>query len=220
MTTPYETSVFINCPFDSAYRPLFEAVVFAVYDCGFYPRCALEVEDSTQVRMEKITGIIRQSRLAIHDISRTQLDRSNRLPRFNMPLELGIFIGAKAFGGREQRRKAAIVLDADRYRYQKFISDIAGQDIRSHGCRTDQAIGEVRAFLSMHAPASVFLPRAEVLVARHGRFRRHLRLTCGELRLDVRRLNFGELTRLIRGWLDTHPLPVNGKAHGATARAA
>jgi hypothetical protein len=38
MDRSYENSVFINCPFDRAYRPLFEAVVFAAYDCGFYSR--------------------------------------------------------------------------------------------------------------------------------------------------------------------------------------
>lgn len=129
MPPNYDRNVFINCPFDAANRPLFEPVTFAVYDCGFYPRSALEVEDSTQVRIEKIQTIIRESRLAVHDISRTELDRITCLPRFNMPLELGIFLGAKAFGSREQKRKAAIVLDTQPFRYQKYISDIAGQDI-------------------------------------------------------------------------------------------
>ena len=32
--------VFINCPFDEQYKPLFHAAVFAVIDCGFIPRCA------------------------------------------------------------------------------------------------------------------------------------------------------------------------------------
>jgi hypothetical protein len=88
MPPGYDNSVFVNCPFDSAYRPLFEAVVFAVYDCGFYPRCALEADDSSQVRIQKITKIIGECRLAIHDISRTQLDRESGLPRFNMPPRL------------------------------------------------------------------------------------------------------------------------------------
>lgn len=33
--TSYDTDVFINCPFDDDYKPLFDAVVFAVHDCGF-----------------------------------------------------------------------------------------------------------------------------------------------------------------------------------------
>jgi hypothetical protein len=44
-----------------------------VYDCGFYPRSALEVDDSSEVRIEKIIRIVqafdshaymRQGRLA------------------------------------------------------------------------------------------------------------------------------------------------------------
>ena len=37
----FEASVFVNCPFDDAYKPMFEAIVFAVFDCGYRPRCAL-----------------------------------------------------------------------------------------------------------------------------------------------------------------------------------
>ena len=50
----YTDNVFINCPFDSAYKPLFDAIVFAVHDCGFVARCALEEEDTSQVRIDKI----------------------------------------------------------------------------------------------------------------------------------------------------------------------
>ncbi len=98
MTRTYENSVFINCPFDPAYRPLLEAAAFATYECGFFPRASLEVDDSSQVRIEKITTIIRECRLAIHDISRTELDAATQLPRFNMPLELGIFLGRSRSG--------------------------------------------------------------------------------------------------------------------------
>ena len=35
-------SVFINCPFEQQYKRLFDALVFAVQDCAFYVRCALE----------------------------------------------------------------------------------------------------------------------------------------------------------------------------------
>lgn len=206
MARGYDSNVFINCPFDSAYRPLFEAVVFAVYDCGFYPRCALEVDDSSQVRIEKITAIIKQCRLAIHDVSRTQIDRRTRLPRFNMPLELGLFLGAKAFGRGEQKRKAAIVLDTEQYRYQKYISDIAGQDIRAHGGRTADAIHAVRNFLSSHAPGNVILPGQGKIMERYGRFRAELPGACADLGLNPADLTFGDLTRFIIGWMTANPL--------------
>lgn len=204
MARAYDRNVFINCPFDSAYRPLFEAVTFAVYDCGFYPRCALEVDDSSQVRIEKITAIIRQCRLAVHDVSRTQVDKRTRLPRFNMPLELGLFLGAKLFGVEEQQDKAAIILDTEPYRYQKYISDIAGQDIRTHGGKPDGAIKAVRNFLASHAPADVILPGGDRIDARYRQFRTELPRACAELHLDPHDLTFGDLTRFILGWMKTN----------------
>jgi hypothetical protein len=202
----YGQNVFINCPFDSGYRPLFEAIAFVTYDCGFYLRTALEVDDSSQVRIEKITRIIRECRLAVHDISRTQVDRATRLPRFNMPLELGIYLGAKYFGSGEDERKVAIVLDTDRYRYQKFISDIAGQDIRAHGGSTQEAIRQVRDFLSTHREPGVFLPGGEKIAQRYEHFQRALPGMCAKLHLDTSRLNFRDLTGLIFTWLKLNPL--------------
>jgi hypothetical protein len=201
MSRTYENSVFINCPFDSAYWPLFEAIVFAVHDCGFYPRCALEVDDSSQVRIDKITAIIRACRLSIHDISRIETDGDPPLPRFNMPLELGIFLGAKAFGGRDQKRKVGMVLDTEPYRYQRYVSDIAGQDIRAHHGDPAKVIGHVRNFLSSHAPLSVFLPGPDKILERYRHFRSELPAACAILHLDAGSLTFGDLTRLIVAYL-------------------
>jgi hypothetical protein len=122
----YSINVFINCRFDAAYKPLFEALVFAITHCGFRPRCALEIDDGSQVRIDKIFRVIEECRFGIHDLSRTELDTSSRLPRFNMPLELGMFLAAKRFGEARQRTKVCLILDRDSYRYQKFISDIRG----------------------------------------------------------------------------------------------
>jgi hypothetical protein len=206
MPGSYDTNVFVNCPFDSEYRPQFEAVTFAIYDCGFFPRCALEVDDSSQVRIEKITKIIRTCRLSVHDISRTQLDAVTGLPRFNMPLELGMFLGAKVFGGGVQRRKAALVLDEEQYRYQKYVSDIAGQDIRAHGGRTDETIKHVRNFLATHRDSGVILPGGDKVSQRYADFRAELGTTCADLHLNPAELTFRDLTTLIVGWLKAFPL--------------
>ena len=53
-----EYGVFVNCPFDESYRSIFEAIVFAIHDCGYVARCSLEVSDASQVRIEKIAAII------------------------------------------------------------------------------------------------------------------------------------------------------------------
>jgi hypothetical protein len=86
--------VFINCPFDADYRPIFNAIVFAVYDLGFVARCALE-DDAGDYRLSEIERIIEECRFGINDLSAVALDSVTRLPRFNMPLELGLFVGCK-----------------------------------------------------------------------------------------------------------------------------
>lgn len=82
----FKINVFINCPFDPEYKPLFEAIVFTVQIAGFRPRCAREASNAGQVRIDKILEIISECKYGIHDISRTE----PLPPRFNMPLELGL----------------------------------------------------------------------------------------------------------------------------------
>jgi hypothetical protein len=64
-----------------------------------------------------------------------------------MPLELGIFLGAKRYGDARQRRKSCLVLERDPYRYQVFCSDIGGQDIWPHGNKVEDVIAGVRDWL-------------------------------------------------------------------------
>jgi hypothetical protein len=125
--------VFINCPFDADYAPIFQALIFGVLACGFRPRSARELDDGGQARIEKLYGIIEDCRYGVHDLSRTELDPVNHLPRFNMPLELGIFLGAKRFGAEAHSAKRCLILDVEPWRYQRFISDLAGMDIAAHG---------------------------------------------------------------------------------------
>src|SRR5947207_4743693 len=140
-------SVFINCPFDKEYQPLFDAIVFCVSACGFVPRCTLELTDAGEVRIENIYRLIAQCNHGIHDISRTEVEgQPYRLPRFNMPLELGIFLGAKRFGGRSSRKRC-LIMDRAPYRYKRFTSDIGGQDIKAHHLRPVNAIRHVRDWL-------------------------------------------------------------------------
>ena len=61
----YDDSVFVNCPFDAEYEPIFHAIVFAIHDCGYVARCALEADDSGDVRIEKILAIIDQCKLVL-----------------------------------------------------------------------------------------------------------------------------------------------------------
>ena len=53
----YERNVFINCPFDSKYEDIFNAILFVVHKCGFILRCAKEYEDSTGIRIQNIVPV-------------------------------------------------------------------------------------------------------------------------------------------------------------------
>src|ERR687894_3002092 len=183
-SSTYNVNVFLNCPFDKTYKPLFDAIVFAVFDCLFVARCALEEDDGSQIRVQKIFDIISQCRLSIHDLSRVEIDKSTKLPRFNMPLELGAFLGAKHFGRGTQKKKACLILDSEKYRYQKFISDIAGQDIKAHENNPKVVIRVARDWLRTYSQVSI--PSGSVIWSRYQLFESDLPLLCQELKLKLR----------------------------------
>jgi hypothetical protein len=201
----YNIRVFINCPFDSRFKPIFDCIVFTVVLCGFRPRCALQIDDGSQTRIEKIFSIIEQCRLGIHDLSRTELDRINRLPRFNMPLELGMFLGVKRSGTSLQRRKSCLVLDRERYRFQKFISDIAGQDIRSHNLEPIRAISAVRDWLG--ASSGKVLPGGAEIFRQYRRFMKELPALCRKVQVRQSELTFADFLNFSTEWLKRE-LPV------------
>jgi len=198
-TSTYNENIFINCPFDSTYKPLFDAIIFAVFDCGFVARCALEEDDGSQIRVQKIFDIISQCRLSIHDLCRVEIDRGTKLPRFNMPLELGAFLGAKHFGKGIQKKKACLILDSEKYRYQKFISDIAGQDIKAHENNPKILIRVVRDWLRTYSQVSI--PSGSVIWSRYQVFESDLPLLCRELKLNLTELIFNDYVLLVSRWL-------------------
>lgn len=200
----YEKSVFLNVPFDRQYQKLFHALVFAVHDCGFVSRCALEFDDGADIRFDKLVRIVRECRYGIHDISRTTLDAANRLPRFNMPLELGLFLGARRFGSAEQARKVCLILERERFRYQKFCSDIAGQDVRAHNNDVEEAIRAVRNWLQAAEPA-VRGPGAARIAKRYLQFRTVLPIICRQQGLEPHELTFLDYRQLAVGWLQVNP---------------
>jgi hypothetical protein len=184
--------VFINCPFDAKYAPIRNALVFAVAACGLRPRCALESQNSGQVRFEKIIALIRDCRWGIHDISRTEATRG--LPRFNMPFELGLFLGAYRFGNPDQRTKSCLVLDRHQHRYHRYISDFAGHDVVSHRDRPSGAIRAVRNWLS-GANGAIALTRL------HECFLVDLPAICAQETLRPSELTFTEHAEFVFGWL-------------------
>lgn len=198
----YNDNVFINCPFDPVYKPLFDAIVFAIYDCGFVPRCALEEDDASQVRIDKIYSIIEDCRYGIHDISRIELDEASGFPRFNMPLELGVFLGAKKFGTEAQKGKKCLVLDSEPYQYQQFISDIAGQDIQAHNNASEEIVKVVRNWLRTASKRQT-IPDGGIIWERYQDFMRDLPQMAQIWQLDANNLIFNDYTWMVVKWLRT-----------------
>jgi hypothetical protein len=195
----YNDSVFLNCPFDRSYWPLFEAIVFTVSACGFVPRCALEEADSGDVRLDKLLRLIAQSRYGIHDISRVELDHDHRLPRFNMPFELGLDMGCKRFGGQRETKRL-LILDREPFRYQKYLSDIAGQDIHAHGGEPEQAVAVVRDWLCVVSRRKR-LKGTRWIRDQYRAFAAALPEMCDHAGFDRDALNYLDYTRLVSEWL-------------------
>ena len=197
----FETDVFINCRFDPEYEPLLEAILFAVTACGYRLRCATERVDSSEVRLDKLLELIRDCRPGIHDISRTQLDAGSNLPRFNMPFELGLFLGAKQFGGKQQQRKNCLIVDTVKHRYQTFLSDISGQDISSHDDDPIKLLTIVRNWLDPLASPRVLLGVKE-LRKQFDRFLSDRKDICVELGHDHDDLKFKDRAEVVRTWFE------------------
>jgi hypothetical protein len=183
---------------------MFDALVFAVYDCGFIARCTKELSDASQARIENILTLISECKYGIHDISRTEPSEGSGLPRFNMPLELGLFLGAARFGRREKR---CLVLDREQYRYQQYISDIAGQDIEPHDDDDPKmAIRKVRDWLrTVAVPHGVSLPGGTRMTERYDAFTEQLPTQCARAHLTPEELTFSDFSALVSGWLLENP---------------
>lgn len=103
--------------------------------------------------------------LSIHDISRVEIDPRTKLPRFNMPLELGADLALKMKGARTQRSRRLLILDSEAHRYDQTLSDISGMDIAVHANRPERVIKEVRDWLNSTGPTGAPLPGAKALDA-------------------------------------------------------
>jgi len=199
-SSDFSHNVFINCPFDARYAPLFHAIVFTVHLLGFRPRCAREQQDSGRVRLDKLLEIMVECKYGIHDISRTGRDRSSGLPRFNMPFELGIDIGFRHVGDDHCQSKIHLILDKDPYRFQKFLSDIGGQDIAAHSNTTSKVVCAVRDWLRTATNADD-MPSGAIIYKHYRRFRRKLPKICAATDLRIEELNFLDYSHTVAEWI-------------------
>jgi hypothetical protein len=148
----FEKNVFINCPFDEKYKLLLKPILFTIIRCGLNPKIS-ETEDSGESRLRRIEKLIEGSKYSIHDLSRMRAASKGELSRFNMPFELGLDFGCKRFMGGVHAEKKSLILDEGRYRYQRALSDISGNDIAFHDANPENAVREVRNWFKKISPA-------------------------------------------------------------------
>jgi len=140
----FSKNVFINCPFDDKFIPLLRSILFTIIYLGFNPRIALERFDSGEARINKIIDLIKASKFSIHDLSRIKSSEKSEFFRFNMPFELGLDIGCKIFKNGQTNEKKCLILEKERYRYQKALSDLSNSDIKNHNNEPEEAIHQIR----------------------------------------------------------------------------
>jgi hypothetical protein len=200
---PFETNVFINCPFDTQYTPLLRPLLFTVIFVGLEPKIS-ETADSGQQRVNLIQDLILSSKYSIHDLSRVEARRVRDLPRFNMPFELGLDIGCKNFGsGVSLKSKRCLILEKDQYRYQRILSDISGNDIAAHNENAETLILRVRGwFFTQNIPN---VPVASKIWNSYNEFESYIGpylVSEGYRKIDIDEMPKSEFIAYVKEWVN------------------
>ncbi len=187
--------------------PLFRPLIFTIFALGLWPRYSLERSDSGEVRIEKIIGLFSESRFGIHDLSRCQANAAGEMFRLNMPLELGLDLGARTFGGVPFAEKRILILEEERYRFQKAISDISNSDIKAHLGQPAELVRVVRDRLVHEAKAPPLAPthiwyRFNDFMGENYDAKRKQQFTDE----DIERLPIHELASSMKEWIKRNPL--------------
>ncbi|HSS50288.1 MAG TPA: hypothetical protein VLX28_15230 [Thermoanaerobaculia bacterium] len=122
-----DRAVFLNIPFDPKYRPLFIALIAGLAALGSEPHCVLEVPSAGRNRLDRIYELIESCGSSVHDLSRVSLSGTFRVPRFNMPFELGL-----AYSISRKQNHSVFVLEQASHRLQVSLSDLNGLDPHIH----------------------------------------------------------------------------------------
>ncbi len=198
----FENNVFINCPFDKEYKPILKTIFFGLVYLGYQPLLS-ETKNSAESRLDQIKNLIQQAKYSIHDLSRMELTGSSDLSRFNMPFELGIDIGCRYFGGKLHTTKCLLVLDKERYRYQKAISDLSGNDIGAHFNNPEQALREIRNWIRKVKKSHI--PSATKIWLKSNDFFSYLNnyISIAENlgQRDIEEMGWSELSFYIKQWM-------------------
>ena len=201
MPPPFESSVFVNCPFDEEYAPILQALAFCIVYLGFHPRFAPENADNAATRLDRIAELIRGSKYGIHDLSRCKSRTVDEYARMNMPFELGLDHACRRFGSTPLTSKRILIFEHTRCDYQRALSDISGWDIRSHGGDHEKAVRDLRTWLIAEAgavPVGAARIQGKYIAFQEWYWERELAV--GSSEEDIREYPTTELIRAMHEW--------------------
>lgn len=118
-------SVFLNIPYDNAFEDLYLAYIVGLTQLGLRVHAALAVPN--QGRLETIIELMEESKFSIHDLSRVEVSRG--VPRFNMPVELGLALYRSHTTKGKHR---VFIFETKAHRAQRSTSDVNGIDPQIH----------------------------------------------------------------------------------------
>lgn len=127
--------------------------------------------------------------------------KANELPRFNMPFECGIDFGIKLSDPVKYQDKKFLILEKERYRYQKVISDISGNDIKAH---KNEPEGIVKVVRDWFQTMNNGMPRHKEIWLAFNEFEYDYESIIGgegyDLE-DIGALPFGDIIDFMNGWI-------------------
>lgn len=185
--------VFLNVPYDASYEKLLVALTAALIAVGRDPLLTFQIPDGGQGRLRRIFDLLKSCEVSIHDLSATGLP-----VRFNMPFELGLACALKEQTGSHD----FLVLERERHRLDRTLSDLKGIDPKIHGGSARSVIAAVLEVLQ--------LPTDNPSVAEVWRLYRYLRQILPILKAEHGRNTlfssrvYGEL--VTQGWLHAREL--------------
>jgi hypothetical protein len=148
---PDPNGVFLNIPYDEEFSSLYIAYIVGLFQLDLVPHLASEIPGGKR-RLDRIFELIQSCRFSIHDLSRVEVSVAPAsLPRFNMPLELGMTI---TWANLHPKSHTWFVWESEPYRLQRSASDLNGTDPYIHSGTAEGVLSELRnAFRRDRAPS-------------------------------------------------------------------
>lgn len=120
-----------------------------------------------------------------------------------MPFELGLDIGCAEFGGLKYKGKQILILETERYQYQKVLSDIAGQDIENHDDVPETLIRKVRNWISK-INSLKHIPSASQIWLQYNQFMESISSNLVQSGFSIQEIDempVGDFMKYVKDWL-------------------